>query len=135
MCESIPKDNSSPQCVNEKNESGRSNCEYWQKCDFKAVKGKDCEVIASNVAALVIPVAILLLGTAIFAIHCFKKKADKAEEANKEINRRLPVFGGQDSTRSNDKGPSILSSITKPGKNDSLKKGVYNGITEDATPG
>ena len=133
--QSNPKDNSSPQCVNEKNESGRSNCEYWQKCDFKAVKGKDCEVIASNVAALVIPVAILLLGTAIFAIHCFKKKADKAEEANKEINDRLPQIGVQDSTRSNGKAKSIIPSLSKSGKDGSLKKSEYNEIAINATPG
>ena len=125
-----PLDKSSTQCVNEKNESQGENCEYWQTCDFKAVKGKDCEVIASYVAALVIPIVILLLGTAIFAIYCFKKKADKAEEANKEINDRLPVMNQQDSTRSNDKRASILESLSKPDKNGSLKKSTYNsGLT------
>ena len=73
---------------------------------------------------------ILLLGTAIFAIYCFKKKADKAEEANKEINDRLPVMNQQDSTRSNDKRASILESLSKPDKNGSLKKSTYNsGLT------
>ena len=93
-------------------------------------------MIASRVVALVIPIVILLLTTAIFAIYCFKKKADKAEEKNKEINDRLPVIGAQESTRSNDRGPSILQSISgKSGNNDSLKKGVYSDITVNATPG
>ena len=36
-----PLDNTSPDCVAEK--LGRLNCEYWQTCEFKAIKGQDCE--------------------------------------------------------------------------------------------
>lgn len=129
-----PMDNSSVACMKERNEFSprKANCEYFQACKFTAVKGKDCELIASNIAALVIPVVILLLGTAIFAIYCFKKKADKAEKADKELKERLPVIGLQDSTRSNDKRPSILPRFSKSDKNDSLNKSVYNG---PITPG
>ena len=129
------KDNTSDACLAEMKDSGAESCQYWQTCDFTAVKGKDCEVIASRVVALVIPIVILLLTTAIFAIYCFKKKADKAEEANKEINDRLPQIGVQDSTRSNGKGKSIIPSLSKSGKNDSLKKSEYNEIAINATPG
>ena len=101
-----------------------------QTCEFSATKGTKCEVIASRVVALVIPIVILLLTTAIFAIYCFKKKADKAEEANKEINDRLPGFGPQDSSRSNGRGPSIIQSISKSGDDGSMRTSVYN-----ATPG
>ena len=132
------KDNTSDACLAEMKDSEGESCQYWQTCDFTAVKGKNCEVIASRVVALVIPIVILLLTTAIFAIYCFKKKADKAEEANEEIFRRtnVPQIGVQDSTRSNDTAPSILQSISgKSGKNDSLKNGVYSDITVNATPG
>ena len=129
------KDNTSDACLAEMKDSGAESCQYWQTCDFTAVKGKDCKVIASRVVALVIPIVILLLTTAIFAIYCFKKKADKAEEANKEINDRLPQIGVQDSTRPNGKGKSIIPSLSKSGKNDSLKKSEYNEIAINATPG
>ena len=61
-----------------------------QPCNFAVNKGKNCDVIASRVVALVVPIVILLLIAAIFPIYCFKKKADKAEEANQEIQDRLP---------------------------------------------
>ena len=129
------KDANSEVCRNEIATSGNEFCQYWQTCDFKAVKGKNCDVIASRVVALVIPIVILLLTTAIFAIYCFKKKADKAEEANKEINDRLPQIGVQDSTRSNGKGKSIIPSLSKSNKDGSLKKSEYNEIAINATPG
>ena len=61
-----------------------------QTCNFAVNKEKNCDVIASRVVALVIPIVILLLTAAIFSIYCFKKKADKAKEANREIQDRLP---------------------------------------------
>ena len=42
--------------------------------------------------ALVIPIVILLLTTAIFAIYCFKKRADRAEETQRKIDDLLPDF-------------------------------------------
>ena len=122
-----PLDTESEFCVQEKGDV--ANCQYWQTCDFKAVKGKDCEVIASRVVALVIPIVILLLTTAIFAIYCFKKKADKAQEATEEIAKRRPIFGPQDSSRSNGKGQSSIQTISKS-EDGSMRTSVYN-----ATPG
>ena len=55
-----------------------------------------------NVVALVIPIGIVLLASAIVAICCFKKKADIAKRENAKIIERLPDFGeNQASTRSN----------------------------------
>ena len=97
-----PKDNSSDYCKGEKMGFDRPNCEYWQTCEFKAIKGQDCDVIKENVVALVIPIGIVLLASAIVAICCFKKKADIAERENAKIIERLPDFGeNQASTRSN----------------------------------
>ena len=48
--------------------------------------------------ALVIPIVILLLTTAIFAIYCFKKRADRAEEISRQLVYRRPDCGAQDST-------------------------------------
>ena len=45
-----------------------------------------------NVVALVIPIGIVLLASAIVAICCFKKKADIAERENAKITERLPDF-------------------------------------------
>ena len=89
------KDNSSNECRAEK--GIQQTCQYVQTCDFAVHKGENCDVIASRVVALVIPIVILLLTTAIFSIYCFKKKADRAEERSKEINDRLPQIGVQDS--------------------------------------
>ena len=128
-----PLDTNSVACIQEKEslaEGNSEDCQYWQTCDFKAVKGKDCEVIASRVVALVIPIVILLLTTAIFAIYCFKKKADKAHEATEEMKRRLPTFGPQDSSRSNGKRQSTIPTISKSGEDGSIRTSVYN-----ATPG
>ena len=97
-----------------------------QTCEFSATKGKKCDVIASRVVALVIPIVILLLTTAIFAIYCFKKKADKAEKAQEELDDRLRVEGQEDSTSSNGKRTSFLARFSKSDKDGSLKKSVYN---------
>ena len=73
-----------------------------QTCDFAVHKGKNCDVIASRVVALVIPIVIMLLTTAIFSIYCFKKKADKAEKANEQINDRMPqIFDDGSETNNN----------------------------------
>ena len=64
-----------------------------QTCNFEVNKGKNCAVIASRVVALVIPIVILLLTTAIFSIYCFKKKAERAERSKEEICNRLPQLG------------------------------------------
>ena len=122
------EDNSSNECIAEK--GIYQTCLYVQTCDFAVNKDKNCDVIASRVVALVIPIVILLLTTAIFALYCFKKKADRAYERSNEINDRLPQIGVQDSTRSNGKGRSICPRFTKSGKDGSLKKSVYN-----VTPG
>ena len=122
-----PDDTDSNECIQEK--GNLPDCQYWQTCDFKAVKGKDCEVIASRVVALVIPIVILLLTTAIFAIYCFKKKGDEAKKKTDEINDRLPGFGPQDSSRSNGRGEPTISSISKSGENGSIRTSVYNGTT------
>ena len=98
-----------------------------QTCDFAVNKGKKCDVVASRVVALVIPIVILLLTTAIFSIYCFKKKADKAEQATRETNDRMPQGGSMDLTRSKGKRRSIIPSFIKSGKDNSLKISVYNG--------
>ena len=62
--------------------------------------------------ALVIPVVILLLTTAIFAIYCFKKRADRAEETNRQLVDRLPDFNQvppQSNSTNNAPGNSIGS--------------------------
>ena len=138
-----PKDNDSKYCQDEKTKWNRINCEYWQTCEFKVEKGRDCEVMASKVVALVIPVVILLLTTAIFAIYCFKKKADKAEEQNEEINKRLPDFGAQSSTRPNQerKEKSILQRVRQSFSKKNLNKATYktndtiNDTPHGVTPG
>ena len=100
-------------------------CQYWQTCNFSAIKSKTCEVVASRVVALVIPIVILLLTTAIFAIYCFKKRADRAEETNKELVDRLPDFNA--STRSGSGGnPHDTANVTS----------IYNKMpSHEITPG
>ena len=64
----------------ESTRNGTEKCEYWQSCNFHAVKDRHCRGFpASELAAIIIPVAILLLGTAIFAIYCFKRKAQQTD--------------------------------------------------------
>ena len=124
-------DNSSDECKAERLQAGikDGNCTYWQTCEFSAVKNKQCDVIASRVVALVIPIVVLLLTTAIFAIYCFKKKADKAHEQNLEINKRLPDFGPQNSTRPNQgtKEKSILQKVRQSFSKNSPNKATYKG--------
>ena len=103
-----PKDkNESFDCQNEIEDICRDDncrnvtCRYWQTCEFKAEKGHKCEIIASKVVALVIPIVILLLTTAVFAIYCFKKKADDADEQNQAINDLLPVISNGELIRPN----------------------------------
>ena len=79
-----------------------------QLCETNCTAGLDFDDSTGDewdqlkIVAIVIPIVILLLtGIVIFAIYCFKKKADKAEQANKQINDRLPVIGVQGSTRTN----------------------------------
>ena len=48
-----------------------------------------------KIVAIVIPIVILLVTAVIVAIYCVKKKADKTEKANQEINERLPVIRAQ----------------------------------------
>ena len=135
-----PVDNSSALCQKEKDQSKQSTCQYWQTCDFTAVKGRTCDVIASRVVALVIPIVILLLTTAIFAIYCFRKKAQRAEAENQFINDVLPVFPEEPvfqepNPSSSNNRRSILPTLNK---DNSLKKGVYNGnasVIGGATPG
>ena len=134
------KDENSQACQNEKANSGLDVCQYWQTCEFTAVKSKDCDVIASRVVALVIPIVILLLTTAIFAIYCFRKKARRAEAENQFINDVLPVFPEEPvfqepNPSSSNNRRSILPTLNK---DNSLKKGVYNGnasVIGGATPG
>ena len=100
--QSNPKDqNESPSCKNETADSGYDICQYWQTCEFNARTGQECEIVASKVVALVIPIVILLLTTAVFAIYCFKKKADNAEKQNQAINYHLPVISNGESIRPN----------------------------------
>ena len=101
--------------------------------DFDDSTGDEWDQL--KIVAIVIPIVILLLTIVIFAIYCFKKKADKAEKANQEINDRLPVIGAQDSTRSNGKRRSIIPSLSKAYKDYSLKNNEYNEITIGPTPG
>ena len=78
--------------------------------------------------ALVIPIVILLLTTAIFAIYCFKKRADRAEETNRQLVDRLPDFGANDSTRSTHNGNLGGGNSNGAGLN-------LNGSLHYATPG
>ena len=98
--------------------------------DFDDSTGDEWDQL--KIVAIVIPIVILMLTTVIVAIYCFKKKADKAEKANQEINDRLPVIGAPGSTRSNGKGRSIIPSLSK---DYSLKKSEYNEIAIGPTPG
>ena len=122
-----PLDKNSTFCIADMEATNQTTCEYWQACEFTTNKGQTCNVIASSVVALVIPIVILLLTTAIFAIYCFKKKADKAEEQNEEINKRLPDFGAQSSTRPNQerKEKSILQRVRQSFSKKSLNKATY----------
>ena len=80
--------------------------------DFDDSTGDEWDQL--KIVAIVIPIVILLLTAVIVAIYCFKKKADKAEQANKEINDRLPVIWAQNSTCSNDNRKSTKSLRSRP---------------------
>ena len=126
-----PLDKDSDACIHE----DYLDCKYWQTCDFKAVKVKDCEVTASRVIALVVPIVIFLLIIAIIAIYYFKKKVDKAQKGIEEINNRRPVLGPQDLSRYNSIRRCIIQNVSKFGEDSCLKTSSYNEITTDVTPG
>lgn len=96
-------DNNSTACIKEKR--GYSDCQYWQKCYFTAVKRINCSVVVTSVVALTISLVILLLITAVFSIYWLKKnynsrnKADPRVEEDQEVT---PPNGNADSNEYNE---------------------------------
>ena len=88
-----------------------SVCQYWQTCDFTAIKGAKCQIPVEFFHLLIVA-SIVFVVTALFSIFCFVKKRENYRQQIEDINYRLPNNNLEATHSNEDQNQFVLNGAT-----------------------